>query len=237
LSEVHDWNFDKAEAAYRKALQLNPQYATAHQWYGELLFHTGRLDSSVAQIRRAGELDPLAPIIPAALGYALVASGKYDQAVAEIRKGVQLAPTLGIHHFMLGDAYIAAGKYAQAVPELQLAARLDPELALRKGFLAYAYGYTGETAKARSIIADLEERKRKHERSGVALSIAYLGVRENDKALSALEQAVNEHDISLITQSSLVPDKLFDPLRKDPRFDAMLARMNLLQYDRVLHKR
>jgi serine/threonine-protein kinase len=237
LAEVHDWNFDKADSAYRKALELDPQYPTAHQWYGELLFHTGRLDSSLAQIRKAVELDQLAPVNASALGYALMVLGRTDEAIAELKKGIQVAPSLGLHHFMLGDLYLVKEQPAQAVKELELASRLDPELALRRGFLAHAYGLLGETAKANDIIAELEHRQRTNGKSGVALAVAYLGRQENDMALAALEDAVNEHDISLLTQCSLIPDKIWDPLRSDPRFDTILARMNLLDYERAFRKR
>jgi serine/threonine-protein kinase len=236
LTEVHDWNFEKADSAYRRALALDSEYPTAHQWYGELLFHTGRLDSSTAQIRHAVALDPLAPINASALGYALVVSGKVDEAISELKKGIQLAPGLGLHHFMLGDAYLVKGRPREAVKELELAAQLDPELALRKGYLAYAYGLVGETEKANAIIEQLEQRQRNRGKSGVALAAAYLGLRQYDKALGALEDAVNEHDISLLTSSSLIPDRMWDPIRHYPRFDALLARMNLLEYDRA-HRR
>jgi serine/threonine-protein kinase len=237
LTEVHDWNFAEADSAYRKALAIDSLYPTAHQWYGELLYQRGQLDSSTAQIRKAVALDPLAPINAAALGYALLVSGKVDEAISELRKGIQIAPTLGLHHFMLGDAYLVKGRVREAVIELETARRLDPELSLRKGYLAYAYGLLGDTAKAKVIVVELEQRQRSSGKSGVALAIAYLGQRQYDKAVSALQDAVNEHDISLVTSSSLIPDKMWDPLRKDPRFDEVLARMNLLAYDREYRKR
>jgi eukaryotic-like serine/threonine-protein kinase len=237
LTEVHDWNVAKADSAYRKALAIDSLYPTAHQWYGELLFHIGRLDSSTAQIRKAVALDPLAPINASALGYALVVSGRVDEAISELKKGIEIAPTLGLHHFMLGDAYLVKGRVREAVGELEIARRLDPELALRKGYLAYAYGLLGDTAKANTIIADLEQRQRSNGKSGVALATAYLGQRQYDKAVAALQDAVNEHDISLVTSSSLIPDRMWDPLRNDPRFDAVLARMNLLPYEREYRKR
>jgi eukaryotic-like serine/threonine-protein kinase len=232
LAEVHDWKFADAEESYRKALEYDPQYPTAHQWYGELLFHTGRLDPSIAQIRRAIELDPLAPINGSAIGYALIVNGQYDDAIAELKKGIEVAPALGLHHSMLALAYLMSGRQAAALPEFKEAVRLDPELALRKGLLAYAYGVTGNTAEARPIIAQLEARQKARKNSGVALAIAYLGLKNNEKALESLKEAVDEHDISLLTTSSLVPDKIWDPLRSDPRFDMILTRMNLKQYTR-----
>jgi serine/threonine-protein kinase len=237
LSEVHDWKFADAEASYRKALDLNPQYPTAHQWYGELLFHTGRLDPSIAQIRRAIDLDPLAPINAAAIGYALQAAGRYDESIAELKKGIELTPTLGLHHYELGAAYMMSNRTREGIPELEEAARLDPEVGLRKGYLAYGYGVTGREKDARAIIADLERRQRARHNSGVALAMAYLGLKDKENALKWLSEAVSQHEISLLTSSSLVPDQIWDPLRSDPRFDTILSRMNLLQYKRPLGRK
>jgi serine/threonine-protein kinase len=230
LTNVHEWKFDEAGKAYRMALALDSKYPTAHQWYGELLFHTGKLDSSLAQIRTAVDLDPLAPINASALGYALMLSGKYDDAISELRQGIEVAPTLGLHHAMLAEALIHSGRTSLAIPEFESASRLDSEVALRKGFLAYGLGRAGMTERASSIIAELEERQRLRGKTGVALAAGYLGLHENDKALSALEQSVREHDINLLTTVSLVPDPVYDPLRTDPRFDAILTTMNLRQY-------
>lgn len=237
LSEVHDWKFAEAEASYRKALDLNPQYPTAHQWYGELLFHTGRLDPSIAQIRRAIDLDPLAPINAAAIGYALQAARRYDESIAELKKGIELTPTLGLHHYELGAAYLMSNRAREAIPELEEAVRLDPEVGLRKGYLAYGYGVIGRENEAKAIIANLEARQRANRKSGVALAIAYLGLKDKENAFKSLEKAVDDHEISLLTSSSLVPDQIWDPLRSDPRFDRILARMNLLQYKRPLVRR
>ncbi|MEO8193110.1 MAG: protein kinase [Gemmatimonadales bacterium] len=237
LVGVHDWRFAEAEAAYRKALGLDPQYPTAHQWYGELFFHTGRVDSSIAQIRTAIELDPLAPINASALGYALIVDRQFNAAIAELRKGIELTPTLGLHHAMLGDAYLMTRRLDQALAEFEASVRLEPELALRKGYLAHVYGQKGQTEKANAIIAQLEHRQRTRGRAGVALAVAYLGLGDHGRALTALEQAVDEHDISLFSASSLVPDPIWNPLRNEPRFQAILKRMNLAPYAKQTRSR
>jgi serine/threonine-protein kinase len=233
LAELHDWRYAAADSAYRKALELDPDYPTAHQWYGELLFHTGRVDSSIAQIRTAVQLDPLAPINASALGYALIVGKRYDEAIAQLNKGIEVAPTLGLHHAMLAIAYIRKNQLQPAIQQLETALRLDPEIALRKGFLAYGYGLAGQKEKAARIIAELEARQKKAGRSGVALAAAYLGIGDRARALSSLEAAVNEHDVSLLTTASLIPDQTWDPIRTDPRFEAILARMNLQDYARA----
>jgi serine/threonine-protein kinase len=237
LAEVHDWNYPAAEVAYRRALAVNPDYPTAHQWYGELLFHTGRLDSGIVEIRKAVALDPLAPINASALGYVLTLAGKYNEAIAELKKGIEVAPNLGLHHQFLGNAYLMTRRPDKAIPELEKAAQLDTEVVLRKGILALAYERNNQPEKARPIIAQLEARQRSKGNTGVALAAAYLGLGQNDQALTAIEQSVREHDISLLTGWSFVPDRVWDPLRSNPRFNAILERMNLLQYARAFKRR
>jgi pentatricopeptide repeat protein len=228
LASVHDWHYASAEEAYRKAIELEPQYSTAHQWYGELLYHTGQVDSSIVHIRESGRIDPLAPIHPAAIAYALYLRGRYDEALREINRGIEIAPTLGLHHMIAGSIYLKAGRLPQAVQSFQTAVRLEPELAVRQGYLAHGYAKSGRTEEAREIVRQLE--RKGGPVPGVAIAIAYLGLGEYDSALSALEAAVNAHDISLITSSSLVPDPIFDPLRNTARYQEILRRMNLAPY-------
>jgi serine/threonine protein kinase/tetratricopeptide (TPR) repeat protein len=231
LASVHDWNYADAESAYRKAIQLEPGYSTAHQWLGELLYHTGRVDSSIVHIRESGRLDPLAPIHPAAISYALYLSGRYDEALREINRGIEIAPRLGLHHMMAGIVSLKAGRLAEAVKSLRTAAQLEPELAIRQGYLAYAYGKSGKAQEAREIVSRLEKRKG-GPFPGVAIAIGYLGLGEFNDALAALEAAVDAHDISLTTSSSLVPDPIFDPLRNTARYQEILRRMNFVPYVR-----
>ncbi len=227
-----NWEWDKAETAYRKAIALEPRYPTAHQWYGELLYETGRMDSSLAQIRTANELDPLAPITFAALGYALTLARRYDEAISEVRKGIELAPSLGIHRALIAVAYLQHGDAQNAVEEMETAVRFDPELALRRSQLAYIYAGTGHRDKAQAIVSSLEHLQQNQYVSPAALAIAYTGLGERDKTLAALERAVDNHDISLLTGATPLMDPIFDPLRGDPRFTKILTRMNLSQFQR-----
>jgi serine/threonine protein kinase/TolB-like protein/Tfp pilus assembly protein PilF len=232
LASVHAWDFKSAEAAYRKAIALDPRYPTAHQWYGELLYHTNRLDSSVAETRMALSLDPLAPITPAAVGYSLILSGRYDEAIAELRKGIELAPGLGMHHAVIAQAYFWKSDVRTAIAEVDTSIALDPEVSSRWGELAYMYGRSGMPEKADSVMKILEERARVQRVGPVTLALGYLGREENDKALDALERGVAEHDISLLTNFAPATDRVFDPLRSNPRFQRILQSMNLSGYVR-----
>lgn len=232
LASVHAWDFKGAETAYRKAISLEPRYPTAHQWYGELLYHTNRLDSSVAEIRMALALDPLAPIMPAPLGYALILSGRYDEAIAELKKGIELAPALGMHHSTIAQAYLWKSDFQAAVAEIDTSITLDPEIASRWGQLAYIAGRSGMRDKATSVLAMIEGRARTQRVGPVTIALGYLGLGENDKALDALERGVAEHDISLLTNFAPATDRVFDPLRTHPRFQRILEQMNLSEYAR-----
>jgi serine/threonine-protein kinase len=230
LASLHDWKYSDAEAAYKKAIQLDPRYATAHQWYGELLYHTGRIDEAIASIRTSGEIDLLSPIHPAALGYALYLKQDYAEALAVVRKGIEIAPTLGLHHSIVGNILMMMGKHREALGSLRTAARLEPELAFRQGYLAHALARSGDAAGARAIVEKLRMRRPDGRQSYVALAIAYLGLGENENALTAMEEAVEAHDITLVTSASVVPDPIYNPLRSDPRFREIIRKMNLDPY-------
>jgi tetratricopeptide (TPR) repeat protein len=229
LANVHEWKWDAAEAAYKRAIAADPSYPTAHQWYGELLYNTSRLDSSIAETRRARTLDPLAPILSTALGYALTIARRYDEAIAELKRGLELAPNLGVMHSVYGFANLFAGKSAEARAELETAVRNDPDLVMRKGQLAYVYARTGDPGRARTL---LEEMKSKASEAGheVAFALVYVALGEKDKALDLLESAVKKRDIGLLTAASPLDDPTYDSIRNEPRFIKILEQMDLARF-------
>ena len=232
LTAIHDWDWLTAEKRYRAALARDPDYATAHQWFGEFFYHVGQVDSSIVEMRTAQQLDPLAPIMPSAVGYPLILARRYPDAIAEFRKGIELYPAVGLHRAWIAMAYLLNGNNADAVREMESAVRLDPELAVRQGQLAYIYGKTGRRAQAAAILGALEQRSTREKVSPVALVLAHIGLGETDAALAELERAVDAHDIALVTAGALLVDKIYDPLRSDPRFERILERMHLSQFER-----
>ncbi|HUQ48440.1 MAG TPA: protein kinase [Gemmatimonadaceae bacterium] len=229
LMNVHSWNFEEAGNRYRAAISQDPDNATAQQWYGEYLFHTGRVDSAVIRLTMAQQLDPFAPIIPTALGHALDMKRDYNKSIAVLKDGISRYPDIGISHTELGKAYLFAGRNDLAVKELEKANQLDPELAIRKGELGYVYGKVGRRDDALKILRSLEERTSRENVSAVAVAYIYLGLGDYEKAISALQIAVQVHDIALVTSLNPIADPAFDPIRKDPRFQQILRRMNLLR--------
>jgi serine/threonine protein kinase/tetratricopeptide (TPR) repeat protein len=229
LASVHAWDFEIAEKQYQMAIALEPRYATAHQWYGELLYHTGRVEPGIAEIRQAMDLDPLAPITSSALGYALHLAGRYDEGIIETKKGIELSPTTALNHLMISLCYFYKRDYPNAVREIETAARLEPNLAVTQGMLAYIYGATGDKNRATAVLSKLEQRSRTEHVGSYSIALARIGVGDTEGALSALERAVDEHDIAF-SEFSVPLDKIWDPIRGDPRFQRILERMNLTRY-------
>lgn len=230
LASVHAFDLATAERQYRMAIALEPRYATAHQWYGELLFRTGRLDSAIAQIRQAVALDPLAPIPTVALGYALMLAGRYDEAITATQRGLEFAPGLAIAHALVAYCYLYKGDYPKAVREMETGARLEPNFAFRQAQLAYVYGRSGDKTRARAVFDNLRDRAKSERVAPFPFALAQIGTGDTEGALTALEQAVDERDIGL-TQSSLLNEKTWDPVRGNPRFERVLQRMNMSAFE------
>jgi len=229
LASVHAWDYENARKEYQMAIALEPRYPTAHQWYGELFFHTGQLDSSIAEMRKAVALDPLSPIIESTLGYTLNLAGRYDEAIAEIKKGIELAPNAGIIHSVIATSYLGKGDYPQAIREMETAVRIEPNLAVRQGQLAFVYGAAGDKTRARAIVKKLTERARSERIGPFPFALAELGIGDTNAAMTALERAVEQHDIGL-TAFSVINDKMWDSVRGTPRFTRVLQRLNLARY-------
>jgi len=229
LMAVHDWDFTEAGNRYRAALSQEPDNPTVQQWYAEYLYHTGQLDSSLVRMKTAEQLDPFAPIIPTARGYGLMLARRYPEAIDMIKKGITRYPDVGIAHVELGVVYLFSGNSVLAVKELETANRLDSELVIRKGELGFVYGMAGRRDDALGILHSLEGRTSRENISWTAIGEIYLGLKDYANALSAFEKAVEAHDIALLSSMSPRSHPAFDPVRGDPRFQALLRRMHLVQ--------
>ena len=232
LALVHSRRWDDAERAYQKAIELDPTYPTAHQWYGELLYNTSRLDSSVSETAHARKLDPLAPILAAASSYALSLARRYPEALAVVTQGIELAPNLGVLHSVAAQIYVGLRDAPNARREMELAARIDRELLLRQGQLAYVYAATGDTAQARAVLIRMQQSGAKESAHTVAFAIPYMWLGDPSRALGLLEQAEKANDVGLLTAASPIDDPLYAPVRNDPRFLQIMQRMGLSNFIR-----
>jgi len=222
IVQNHDWDWRTAEREFLRAIELNPNYATAHHWYAEHLMWRGRFDEALRESERARQLDPLSLIIATDHGVILFYSRQYDRAIKQFRSVLELEPDFPRAH-MIQVAYVEKGMYAEALADFETQ---RPRIAdhWHWAWLAGFYGRTGQTERARHAIDELLRihQRRPFQASLIAGAFAEVG---DDKATFAwLERAYAEHDNGL-TALKVAPG--WDPLRNDPRFQSLLRRVGL----------
>ena len=219
-----EWDWDGTEQAYRRALALNPNYATAHQWYAEHLAAQGRFDEAIAEARRAHHLDPLAFIMGTTLGDVLFFSRRYDEAIAELEAIVQMEPNF-LHAVQdLGRALTEVGRFDAAFAAFEDARRRGGEDARAPAGLARAYAMAGRHAEAREILGDLEQRARARFVSAFSISTIHATLGAHDAAFEWLRRGLDERDTGMLW---IKVHPRMDVLRGDPRFQDILRRMRL----------
>ncbi|HZI40403.1 MAG TPA: protein kinase [Gemmatimonadaceae bacterium] len=219
------WRWGEAERDYQRALALDPNYATAHQWYGEMLLVNGRVDEALAQLRRATELDPLSPVAFGSYGLALGIAKRDLQAQAAVRHALDLDSTLLVTRMMAGAVQLYGNRVDEAIRQLEPARQLDTTNPFTLGVLGYAYGKAGRTAQARDIAKRLETSIAKQSSAAGAAARVYLGLGDTAQALTMLERAAAQHDMSFSTE--VLAEPFFDPIRHSPRFAAVVTRVGL----------
>ena len=215
INEFYDWNWSEAEKEYRAALQLNPNYAFADIEYGRFLQAMGRDDEAIRHANYALELDPFDFKTKYYRAWVMWASRQDDLAIEEFGA---LGADLG-----LGWAYQQKKMYPEAIAALQRSVSKSRRHSLELASLACVYGLAGKKGEALKLIAELNDRAQQHHVSGVLLAHAYLGLGEKDQALTWLERAYEDRDQWMVYTKS-APN--FDLLRPEPRFQALLRRMN-----------
>ncbi len=219
----HDWV--GADKEFRQAIALNPNYAFAHDQWGLSMGCEGRFDESIVEGRRAEELDPLDPAIAVDSILALTGKGDFQKAKDEARRGVELDPTFFFPQMQLGWIALEQGKVRAAIPELEKAAAMEsPPFAT--AYLGYAYGAAGDRARA---LATIEELKKKSVRGYVPpfnLAIVHLGLGDLESAIDLLEQASADESQWMMY---LKFDRIFDPLRSNPRFIGLMKKWHFDQ--------
>ncbi len=218
--DVYAWDPQAAEREHLRAIELDPDYATAHQWYGNLLTAIGRLDEAVAEKRRGVELDPLSAPQNESLGSTLAAAGRYGEAVAALESAIELEPTYWRAQTSLGSIYEVTGRTPDAVRAHERAVELAPRSFTARAGLARALALAGRREDARKILLDLKAEADRTGRRDPVLSTVWLALGEVDPAIGWLESAYRQKHPALRFKLRLEP--LFAPLRTDPRFLALL---------------
>jgi TolB-like protein/DNA-binding winged helix-turn-helix (wHTH) protein/Tfp pilus assembly protein PilF len=232
LSEAHtslgyslrafDWDFDSAGKEFRRAIEINPGYATAHHWNAMNLGLLGRPKEALVEMRKAENLDPLSLIINADLAEFLLLTHSYDESVEQGRKIIEMDSTFAIGHKQLGDAYLLKQMDKEAVAELQKAVRLSGGSPICTADLARAYVASGKMNEAMKLLSDLEKRSNADLTNAPHIAMIYASMGNNDQAIHWLEKAYQERfNPSILLRSG------FDPLRSDPRFEEFMHRVGL----------
>jgi tetratricopeptide (TPR) repeat protein len=225
ISAYYDFDFITAEREYRRALELNPNYPSAHQWLAEHLSAMKRFDEALAEIQRALELDPMSLIINRIYADILVDARRFDEAIVQFHKTIELDPNFPTAHFFLGRAYEAKGMYDEAVRAYMNSGRLSgmPPVELAKMNEAYAKaGWKGFVQA--NLDRTLQDPNSKTPPFVIAGFYARLG--RKDDAIAMLQKAYEERDFRM---TLLSVDYEFDSFRSDSRFAVLVRKMGLPQ--------
>ncbi len=221
---LYDWDWPSAQQEFLRAIQLKERYGTAHFWYACYLWAMGRTAESVDQASRAQALAPLSPVANANLGWALYFGRRYDEAITQCGKALELDTDYLMMHTVLGQAYLAASRYEEAIGALQSAVRFSGGAAFTTSALGYAYAKGGKRREAKKILQDLQQLSVAEYVSPFCVALVHTGLGDEDQALAWLERAYEERSHWLV-YAKVWP--LFDDLRSNARFAALLGRVGL----------
>ena len=222
IIDEYDWDFAGAEKEYKRAIELNPGYAIAHQYYGYYLANQGRHEEAMREIRTARGLDPLSPRISANVGLFLYYGRQYGQAVEELNKALEVDPNHTATYLFLGWAYEAMGKYKEALKCYHRASLLGGRGSI---LIAGCYALMGKRGEARKILSDAIEHSKKNYVPATAVAWIFSALGERDQAFAWLEKGYRERDPYLLMYLRNL--HYFDSLRSDPRFTDLLRRIGL----------
>ena len=221
----YDWNLPESNREFERAIELNPNYATAHHWYArENLIIMRQFDRALAEMRRAQELDPLSLIINANFGKAYFNARRYDEAIQQLRKTVEIDQSFFVAHHYLGSAYAMKGNFSEALAEYQKARQLNPDDPHVVALLARLYAISGKRDEALRTLSQLKSMARERYVADYSIALIYAALGEKDQAFELLEKSYRDHTVDMLT---LHYDPLIDNLRSDPRFGDLLRRIGL----------
>ncbi|MEO8623267.1 MAG: protein kinase [bacterium] len=220
---AYDWNWPESEREFRRAISLDPRYATGHQWYAFMLASGGQIDEALVEGHTAQELDPASVSVRRSLAWLYVYARRYEQARYHITRAIEMNPNAEESYRVLGFILTHDGQYAEAERVLREAVRMDGAgSSYTLGTLGYALARAGKRVDAESVRADLERRAESEYVSPVALATACIGLGDNARALDWAERAFDDRRGWL---AYFTVNPLLDPLRDEPRFQALVRRV------------
>lgn len=224
IAFYYDWDWKQSEQEFRRAIELNPNYATAHQWYGYYLAAMGRFQEALEEATKAQQIDPLSLSINTTLAGRYRDLHQYAQAIDLSRRTLEMDPNFVPAHIALGAAFEEQGIWPQAISEYQKAVAVSQSNPIALASLGSAYGHSGDRDAARKVIARLQEATKHHYVSAFDIASVLASVGDSDSAFRWLEKAYAERESQM---AFLNITRRMDPLRSDPRFTGLLRRMSL----------
>jgi serine/threonine protein kinase/lipoprotein NlpI len=222
----YDRDWPAAEGLFLKAIQMKPDYAPAHMWYGNLLYSLGRFDESIREMSKAKELEPLEPAPPTHMGWALYYARRFDESIEELQGVVASDPEFTLSYLWLSMNFIAKDMWGEAIAASRKFVELTAGAVIGLCILGLAYGSAGMKNEALQILEQIEGLKKERYVGPFFRAVVWSGLGEKDKALENLESSYVERD-SALALIKVWP--IFDSLRSEPRFQAVLKKMNLDQ--------
>jgi tetratricopeptide (TPR) repeat protein len=217
-----DWDWQAGGREFTRGIELSPGYATGHHWYGWHLAALGQHSDAVAELKKAENLDPLSLIISADLAEELLIAHRYDEAIKQSRKTMNMDPFFALAHYVLGEVFAQEHNYNEAIAEFQKALELSPGSSAFTANLANAYAASGMNDDALRLLNDLKNQPHGAFSNAPEIALVYVGLNEKDKAMAWLEKAYSER-----FNPGVLMRPAFDPLRPDPRFQALQRRIGL----------
>jgi TolB-like protein/DNA-binding winged helix-turn-helix (wHTH) protein/Flp pilus assembly protein TadD len=222
-----DWDWESGGKEFRRGIELSPDYAIGHEWYGWHLAASGRNDEAIAEVEKAANLDPLSPSIGADLAEELLVAHRFDEAIKQGRLTIALDPFFAPTHYVLGQAFVQKRNYSEAIAELKKATELSPGSTAFTANLAYAYAVSGDRDKATKLLNDLKNQSSQSSPNAPEIAMVYVGLDEKDQAMAWLEKAYAERFSPWVLMRPC-----FDPLRSDPGFEDLVRRIGFPHWTR-----
>lgn len=222
---LYVWDWAGTERACQRALELNPGYPPAHQYYADYLKAMGRFEEAEREMRTALELDPLSLPIATGVGHVLYLARQYDRAIEQYRAALEVDPEFLQARLWFGRPYLQTGRYREALRELEAAVEISEGSTISLAVLGHAHAAAGNEAEARRILETLLARAEEQYLPSYWIALIHVGLGDLDQAFEWLDRAFEERS-SWLVWSKVEPR--FDVLRPDPRFADLLERMDLL---------
>jgi DNA-binding winged helix-turn-helix (wHTH) protein/tetratricopeptide (TPR) repeat protein len=221
----YDWNWPEAEKEFKLSIQLNPDYATAHQWYAiHYLTATDQMESALEEMKRALQLEPTSLVMNSFMGATLYFAGRYDEAIEQCRWTIEMDPNFAVAHWHLGLAYEQKEMFDKAIAEFQKATTLSGGSALLKACLGHAYAKANRIDEATKIMAELNELSQQRYVSSYERAAISVALGDERQSFELLERAYGEHSFHMV-YLKVWPQ--FNLVRNDPRFQDLIQRLGL----------